>query len=226
MGAFGGFLITMDLTDTPPTLDQQLALDAARALDEDALRVIFTEARTANGFLPAPVSRKLLERAVELAELGPTSANTLPVRYVFVESPAAKERLKPALSPGNLDKTMAAPVTAIVAADLKFFENIPRTFPTRPEMANNFIGEGKDEFVKGFARDNALLQMGYFIIALRALGLDSGAMGGFDKSKVDAEFFPDGRFLTLYLINIGYADTTKSFPRLPRLAPAEISQFV
>jgi 3-hydroxypropanoate dehydrogenase len=216
----------MDLTDTTPTLEQQLALKADRALDENALRTIFTEARTANGFLPAPVSRRQLEEAIELAELGPTSANTLPVRYVFVESPAAKERLKPALSAGNLDKTMAAPVTAIVAADLKFFENIPRTFPTRPEMANNFIGEGKDEFVKGFARDNALLQMGYFIIALRALGLDAGAMGGFDKPKVDAEFFPDGRFLTLYLINIGYADPTKTFPRLPRLAPGEIASFI
>jgi len=216
----------MDLTNTAPPVEEQVALMAARALDENALRTIFTEARTANGFLPGPVTREQLTAAIELAELGPTSANTLPVRYVFVETPEAKERLKPALSPGNLDKTMAAPVTAIVAADLLFYENIARTFPTRPEMANNFIGEGKADFVRTFARDNALLQMGYFIIALRALGLDCGAMGGFDKPKVDAEFFPDGRFITLYLINIGYGDPTKSFPRLPRLAPAEIATFV
>jgi 3-hydroxypropanoate dehydrogenase len=216
----------MDLTDTTPTLEQQLALLRARALDENALRSIFSEARTANGFLDAPVTRDQLMAAVELAELGPTSANTLPVRYVFVESAAGKERLKPALSPGNLPKTMAAPVTAIVAADAKFFENIPRTFPTRPEMAANFAGEEKAEFARGFARDNALLQMGYFIIALRALGLDAGAMGGFDKPTVDAAFFPDGRLFALYLINIGYIDMTKTFPRLPRLGPDEISQFV
>jgi nitroreductase len=120
---------------------------------------------------------------------------------------------------------MAAPVTAIVAADSKFFENIPRTFPTRPEMAANFTGPEKAEFARGFARDNAMLQMGYFIVALRALGLDAGAMGGFDKPKVDAEFFPDGRFFTLYLINNGYADTSKAFPRLPRLGPDEIARF-
>ncbi len=215
----------MDFTTTAPTKEQQLALMRARALDENALRTIFTEARTANGFLDAPITRRQLEEAIELAELGPTSANTLPVRYVFVESPEAKERLKPALSPTNVAKTMAAPVTAIVAADTKFFENIPRTFPTRPEMAANFAGEEKAEFARGFARDNALLQMGYFIIALRALGLDAGAMGGFDKPKVDAEFFPDGRFFTLYLINIGYADTTAAFPRLPRLRPDEIARW-
>jgi nitroreductase len=93
-------------------------------------------------------------------------------------------------------------------------------------MVANFAGEEKAEFTRGFARDNALLQMGYFIIALRALGLDAGAMGGFDKTKVDAEFFPDGRFFTLYLINIGYADTTASYPRLPRLHPDEIARWV
>jgi len=216
----------MDLTNVAPTLDEQIALKAGRALDETALRTIFTEARTANGFLSGAVSRAQLEAAIELAELAPTSANTLPVRYVFVESPAAKERLKPALSAGNTEKTMAAPVTAIVAADLKFYENIPRTFPTRPQMADLFVGDDKAEFTRTFARDNAILQMGYFIIALRALGLDCGAMGGFDKPKVDAEFFPDGRFITLYLINIGYGDDSKVFPRLPRLAPGEIATFV
>ena len=160
-----------------------------------------------------------------IAELGPTSANTLPVRYVFVESAAGKEKLRPALSPGNLDKTMKAPVTAIVAADLKFYENIPRTFPTRPEMAANFSPPEKAEFTRGFARDNAILQMAYFIIAARAVGLDAGPMGGFDRELLDAAFFPDGRLISLFLINLGYADDTKTFPRLPRLRPSEIATF-
>jgi len=159
-------------------------------LDERALRALFLEARTANGFLDAPVSREVLERAVEIAELGPTSANALPARYVFVQSPEAKERLKPAVGPTNLDKTMKAPATMIVAADLKFYENFARTFPTRPEMADRFKLPEQAEATRAFARDNALLQMGYFILAARALGLDCGAMGGFDRTKVDAEFFP------------------------------------
>jgi len=215
----------MDSSTIPPTPEQILELKVQRALDENALRLIFFEARTANGFLDAPVARELLERAVEIAELGPTSANTLPVRYVFVESAAGKEKLRPALSPGNLDKTMKAPVTAIVAADLKFYENIPRTFPTRPEMAANFSPPEKAEFTRGFARDNAILQMAYFIIAARAVGLDAGPMGGFDRELLDAAFFPDGRLISLFLINLGYADDTKTFPRLPRLRPSEIATF-
>jgi 3-hydroxypropanoate dehydrogenase len=216
----------VNVSETPPTLEQIVELKKNRVIDEHALRTLFTEARTANGFLDAPVSRELLERVVEIAELGPTSANSLPVRYVFVTSPEAKERLKPCVGPSNLAKTMAAPATAIVAADLKFYENFARTFPTRPEMANNFAGEEKAEIAKAFSRDNALLQMGYFTLAARALGLDCGPMAGFDRVKTDAEFFPDGRFISLYLINIGYGDDTKYFPRLPRLEPAEIAQFL
>ena len=216
----------MNVSETPPTLEQIIELKKDRVIDEHALRTLFTEARTANGFLDAPVSRELLERVVEIAELGPTSANSLPVRYVFVTSPEAKERLKPCVGPTNLPKTMAAPATAIVAADLKFYENFARTFPTRPQMADNFSGPDKAEVAKGFARDNALLQMGYFTLAARALGLDCGPMGGFDRVKTDAEFFPDGRFISLFLINIGYGDDTKYFPRLPRLEPAEIAQFI
>jgi 3-hydroxypropanoate dehydrogenase len=216
----------VDTSNIPPTREQALELKARRALDETALRTIFLEARTANGFLDEPIRRELLERAVELAELGPTSANALPVRYVFVESPEAKEKLRPALSPGNLEKTMKAPATAIVAADLRFYENFPRTFPTRPEMRDNFAGPEKLETTRAFARDNALLQMGYFIIAARACGLDAGPMGGFDRSIVDAAFFADGRLISLYLINLGYGDDAKSFPRLPRLTPGEIAAFV
>jgi 3-hydroxypropanoate dehydrogenase len=145
---------------------------------------------------------------------------------VIVQSPEAKEKLKPAMAPANLEKTMKAPATIIVAADLKFYLNFPRTFPTRPEMADRFSPPENAEMAKGFARDNALLQMGYLTIALRSLGLDVGPMGGFDKEKVDAAFFPDGAFISLYLMNVGYADDSKSFPRLPRLPVGEIAKFV
>jgi 3-hydroxypropanoate dehydrogenase len=216
----------VNVSDIAPTPEQAIEILKSRAIDERALRALFLEARTANGFLDAPVSREVLERAVEISELGPTSANALPARYVFVQSPEAKERLKPAVGPTNLDKTMKAPATVIVAADLKFYENFARTFPTRPEMADRFKSPDQAEATKAFARDNALLQMGYFILAARALGLDCGPMGGFDRTKVDAEFFPDGRLISLFLINIGYIDASKGFPRLPRLEPAEIATFL
>jgi 3-hydroxypropanoate dehydrogenase len=216
----------VNLSETPPTLAQTIELKKQRAVDEHALRTLFLEARTANGFLDAPVSRELLERVVEISELGPTSANSLPVRYVFVQSPEAKERLKPCVGPSNLAKTMAAPATAIVAADLKFYENFPRTFPTRPEMRDRMAAPDQVATVREFARDNALLQMGYFTLAARALGLDCGPMAGFDRAKTDAEFFPDGRLISIFLINIGYGDDTKYFPRLPRLEPAEIAEFI
>lgn len=216
----------MNVPDIPPTLEQAIAIKRERAINEQALRTLFLEARTANGFLDAPVPREVLQRAVEIAELGPTSANSLPVRYVFVISPEAKERLRPCVSPGNLEKSMKAPATAIVAADLRFYENFARTFPTRPQMADNFSGPDKAEAAKMFARDNALLQMGYFTLAARAVGLDCGPMGGFDRAKTDAEFFPDGRLISLFLINIGYGDDSKGFPRLPRLPAAEIATFL
>jgi len=216
----------VNVPDTQPTLAQAIELKQQRAVNEQALRTLFLEARTANGFLDAPVSRETFERIVEISELGPTSANSLPARYVFVVSPEGKERLKPCVGPSNLDKTMKAPATVIVAADLKFYENFARTFPTRPQMADNFSPPEKAATAREFARDNALLQMGYFILAARALGLDCGPMGGFDRAKTDAEFFPDGRLISLFLIIIGYLDDSKGFPRLPRLEPAEIATFV
>jgi 3-hydroxypropanoate dehydrogenase len=216
----------VNVPDIAPTLEQAIKIKQQRAIDESSLRTIFLEARTSNGFLDAPVPRELLERAVEIAELGPTSANSLPARYVFVQSPQAKERLRPCVGAGNLEKTMKAPATAIVAADLKFYENFPRTFPTRPQMADNFSPPEKAASTREFSRDNSILQMAYFMIAARALGLDCGPMAGFDRAKTDAEFFPDGRFISLFLINVGYGDDSKGFPRLPRLAPAEIAQFL
>jgi len=208
-----------------PTHDEIVAQKSARAVDERALRTIFTDAHSANRFLPKPVPRELLKRAVELTEHGPTSANTLPLRIVFVESAEAKERLRPALSAGNVDKTMSAPVTAIVAADLEFYEHIPRLFPQKPEMKNVFAGPERAEFSRAQAFMNATLQGGYFILAVRSLGLDAGPMGGFDREKTDATFFPDGKLKSIFLVALGYADDTKSFPRGPRFAVDEIVRF-
>jgi len=215
----------MNVSEPAPTIAQIVALKQQRAIDEHSLRSLFLEARTANGFLDIPVPRELFERAVEIAELGPTSANSLPARYVFVQSPEAKERLKPCVGPSNLAKTMVAPATVIFAADVKFYENFARTFPTRPEMKERTAAQPLEK-IRESARDNALLQMGYFTLACRALGLDCGPMAGFDREKTDAEFFPDGRFVSIFLINLGYGDDTKFFPRLPRLEVAEIATFL
>jgi 3-hydroxypropanoate dehydrogenase len=215
----------MNGEEPQPSVEQIVALKQERSVDEHCLRTIFLEARTANGFLDVPVPRELFERAVEIAEIGPTSANALPARYVFVQSPEAKERLRPCVGQFNLAKTMAAPATVIFAADLKFYENFPRTFPTRPEMRERAAADAPEK-VRESARDNALLQMGYFIIAARAVGLDCGPMAGFDREKTDAEFFPDGRFISIFLINLGYGDDSKYFPRLPRLEPGEIATFL
>jgi 3-hydroxypropanoate dehydrogenase len=214
-----------DIILPTPNSEEIIELKAGRALDERALETIFTAARTANGFIDRKIPHQLLDRALELALLGPTSANMLPMRVVFVESAEAKEKLKPALNEGNRDKTMAAPVTAIMATDLKFFEHFPRLFPERGEMFKGMFGELPPEIQRGQAWDNAVLQMAYFIIALRSVGLDSGPMAGFERPIVDAAFFPDGRFVSQYLINIGYGDDTKVWPRLPRFEAHDIALY-
>ena len=187
-------------------------------LDNEALNAIFREARTHSAWLPRPVDDDLLRRVYELACLGPTSANTTPMRIVFVKSQEAKERLKPALMAGNVDKTMAAPVCAIIANDTRFYEHMPRLFPPNPGFANLFTTPGKEEFTRTHILRNGSLQGAYFIIAARALGLDTGPMSGFDNAKVDAAFFPDGRYKSNFLVNLGYGDPAKLFPRLPRLS--------
>jgi len=204
-------------------LDRASAEKAARRLDERALRTLFTDARTANGFLDRPVPQAVLDELTALVELGPTAANALPLRLVYVTTPEGKERLRPALAEGNVEKTMAAPVTAIVAADLRFYEHLPRLFPHR-DMRAAFAGEQNAASAREFALMNATLQGGYFILAARALGLDAGPMGGFDKAKVDAEFFPDGSRASIMLVNLGYGDDAKLFARNPRLDVEEIAQ--
>jgi 3-hydroxypropanoate dehydrogenase len=205
-------------------LANQQSFDVAQErLSDEALDRIFREARTHNGWLERPVPHALLEEAVELAKLGPTAVNASPFRVVFVETPEAKQRLKVTLSPGNVDKTMAAPVTAIVGHDLAFHDHLPRLFPhadVRPMFAGN------EAVAVHTATQSGTLQLAYFILALRAVGLDTGPMGGFDKDKVDAAFFGGTTIRSNLLVNIGYGDHTKLFPRSPRLAFSEIASFV
>ena len=185
------------------------------AISGEALDQLFRKARTHNGWLPKPVPAKLLREIYDLARLGPTSANSSPARFVFATTPEAKERLRPALSPGNLDKTMAAPVTVIIAYDTEFHEKLPKLFPPR-DMRSLFAGNAA--LIQETAFRNSSLQGAYFILAARAIGLDCGPMSGFDAAKVNAEFFPDGKWKTNFLCNLGYGDPSKLFPRSPRLS--------
>lgn len=181
---------------------------------DEALKTLFLDARTANGFTDRPVDPGLLRRAYELAALAPTSMNAQPARYVFVTSPEAKARLMPAMSPGNVDKTAAAPVTVIVATDTRFYEHMPQIW--HGEGAKERF-EANPALVQATATRNSTLGGAYFILAARAVGLDCGPMSGVDLAKVDAEFFPDGRLKTNFVINLGYADHSKTFARNPRL---------
>jgi len=186
-------------------------------LNDQALDTLFRNARTQNGFLDKPVSDAQLRALYELMKWGPTTMNSQPARLVFVRSKAGKEKLAPALSPGNRDKTMAAPVTAIIAYDLQFYENLPRMFPNNPNAKAAFAGEEKKAHVQTTALRNGSLQGAYLILAARALGLDCGPMSGFDNAKVDAAFFPEGRMKSNFLCNLGVGDPAKVFPRNPRL---------
>ncbi|GAC1543032.1 MAG: malonic semialdehyde reductase [Vulcanimicrobiaceae bacterium] len=170
--------------------------------------------------------RDLLERLVELAELGPTSNNALPMRVVFAHSPAAKERLRPALSAGNVAKTMGAPVTAIVAADVAFHLHRPERFADAARFRERYGGPDGAAAARAFATTNATLQGAYLMLAARALGLDAGPMGGFDRALVDAAFFAGTTFEALWLCNFGYADASAERPRASRLTVAEVATFV
>lgn len=184
-------------------------------LDDRALDVIFRKARTHNGWLPKPVSDETLRRLYELMKWAPTSANCSPARILFLRSPEAKERLKPALSSGNRDKTMAAPVTALVAYDLKFYDLLPRLFPHDQKARGWFTSD--ETVARATAFRNGTLQGAYMIVAARAVGLDCGPMSGFDNAKVDAEFFAGQDVKSNFLCNLGYGDPAKLFNRSPRL---------
>jgi nitroreductase len=180
-----------------------------------SLDQLFFKARTANGFTNQPVPLALLQQAYDIAKMGATSMNTQPTRYVFLNSPESRARLLPALSPGNVDKTRAAPVTVIVATDTRFFEHMPQVWHGAGAKE---MFEADLPMTQATATRNGTLGAAYFMIAARAVGLDCGPMSGVDLAKVNAEFFSDGRFQTNFLINLGYGDNSKLFDRNPRLA--------
>src|SRR6266850_8397017 len=177
-----------------------------RTVDDTALDTLFREARSYTKWQPRPVTDETVQALYDLLKWAPTSANASPARFAFLRSKEAKERLRPALAPLNVEKTMTAPVTVIVAYDMKFYEQLPKLFPQNPGMAKLF--ESSPEMVEATARRNSTLQGAYLIMAARALGLDCGPMSGFDHAKVDEEFFAAG-------------DPSKLHPRLPRLPFAE-----
>ncbi|MGA2792790.1 MAG: malonic semialdehyde reductase [Roseiarcus sp.] len=203
--------------------DRKTPILERKPIDAAAVAQVFTEARTHNGFLDLPVPDQLLRDAVDLAKIAPTSANMSPLRVVFLKSTAAKARLKPFLAPGNLDKTTAAPVVAITAYDRKFYDHLPFLFPHADARA---WFAGNEAFANDSAYKNGTLQVAYLILALRAVGLDTGPMTGFDNAKVDAEFFPDGQYKSNVLINIGYGDASKLFPRSPRFSFDQIAKII
>ena len=202
-------------------------------IDDAALDTLFREARTYTKWQPRPVTDDTLRNLYELLKWAPTSANASPARFAFLRTKESKERLRPALAPLNVAKTMAAPVTVIVAYDLKFYEQLPKLFPQNPGIVKLF--EGNPEMVEVTAKRNSSLQGAYLIMAARSLGLDCGPMSGFDQAKVDEEFFsagkpcfgcdqeffPEGHVRTNFLCNLGYGDPSALHPRLARLAFAE-----
>ncbi len=183
--------------------------------DDATLDLVLRKARNHSAWRDKPVTDEQLRRIWDIAKTGPTSANCSPARVLFLRSQKDKERLRPTLSPTNVDKTMAAPVTALIGYDTRFYDLLPQLFPRNPDMRARFADNKPFAEINAFR--NGTLQGAYFIIAARAIGLDCGAMSGFDNAKVDAEFFPDGRVKSNFLCNLGYGDASKLPPPIPRL---------
>lgn len=216
------------MSDPNATADQA-AREAAKAFqsqgltaDEQSLRLLFTEARTHYGWQDRDVSEDTLKELYEIAKMGPTSMNQQPMRVIFIRSEAAKNRLDPCLFEANRPKMRSAPVTAIIAFDLNFFEELPKLFPPNPNAQDIFSGNATAAQINAFR--NGTLQGAYVMLAARAVGLDVGAMSGFDNAKLDEEFFHGTSLKSNFLINLGYADTSKIFRRLPRLPYEDVCQ--
>lgn len=193
-------------------------------IDQNAVETLFTEARTHNVWQDKDVSEEKLRELHHLMQFGPTSMNCQPLRVIFLKSQAAKERLKPALMPNNQEKTMKSPVVAVLGYDTKFYEHLPRMFAHNKEAMSLF--EGKTEFINTTAFRNSSIQGGYFILAARSVGLDTGPMSGFNNATVDEEFWPDGKVKSNFLCNLGYGDSTALFPRGDRFAFEEVCEFL
>jgi 3-hydroxypropanoate dehydrogenase len=193
------------------------------SVSAEALDQIFRQAHTYRVWRPEPVPEQMLRDLYDLARMGPTSANSTPARFVFIASEVGKQRLLPALDPANLEKTRSAPVTAIVAYDTEFYEQFPKLMPG-VDQRSRFVG--KPELIEETAFRNGTLEGAYLIVAARALGLDCGPMSGFNKEKIDQEFFPDGKWKANFLCNLGYGDHSKIPARAPRLPFEEACQIL
>ena len=192
-------------------------------ISRSALDQLFLEARSHNAWQSEDVPDVILQELVDITKMGPTSANCCPARFVFVKSTEAKNRLKPHLSPGNVEKTMTAPVCAIIAHDMNFHEHLPKLFPH--DDARSWFA-GNDELILATAVRNGTLQGAYFMLAARALGLDVGAMSGFDNAGVDGEFFPQGHIKSNFLCNLGIGDPAGLFDRSPRFEFDEMAEIL
>ncbi len=215
------------MSDQDPNKQAQEEFAAMRAaiggIGESAMRLLFTEARTVNGWLDREVSEGQIREVFDLMKMAPTSANVSPARLTVVRSPEGKERLRPALSGGNLDKTMAAPATFIVAYDLDFAQRLDFLFPHDAGAAGWFAGE---EITLETAFRNGTLQGAYLIMAARAVGLDCGPMSGFDNAVVDEAFYAGTRVKSNFLCNVGYGDPASIFARSPRFAFDDVCEIV
>lgn len=187
---------------------------------------LFRTARTQNAWTSEPVSDEQIKALYDIYKMGPTSGNCQPSRVIFVRSAEGKARLLPAMSPGNQEKTKTAPVTAIIGFDTHFYEHLPRLFPHNPAMKDNFAGPGKEGAAHAAAFRNGSLQGAYLMIAARSLGLDVGAMSGFDAAKVDAEFWAGTAVKTNFICNIGHGDPAKVMGRLPRFDFDDINKII
>ena len=185
------------------------------ALSNEALDTLFREARSHNGWQDTSVTDEQLHQIYDLMKMGPTAANACPARLLFIKSAEAKERLKPCLSEGNIEKSMSAPVVAVIGMDMEFYEQLPKLFP-HTDARSWYVGK-PEEVIHTAAFRNSTLQGAYFMLAARSLGLDCGPMSGFDAVKLEAEFFPDGKIKANFICAIGHGDASKIFARHPRL---------
>lgn len=192
-------------------------------ISNDSLNQLFLEARTHAHWQEKEVPDALLKEIYDVCKMGPTSANCCPIRIIFVKSQQAKEKLKPALVEGNIEKTMSAPVTAILAADYEFYKHLPKLFPHEDAKA---WFEGNPSLIEATAFRNSSLQGAYFIIAARALGLDCGPMSGFNNAYIDKHFFKDTGFKSNFLCNLGYGKPERLYPRAPRFDFDEVCQII
>lgn len=202
---------------------EELKLPKRQRLDDRALDLLLRTARTHNGWSQKPVPERMLRELADLVKMGPTSANSSPARLIFITTASGRQRLKPYLDPGNVDKTMAAPVTVIIGTDFEFYEYLPQLFP-HADAKSWFAG--KEEKIRDTAVRNATLQGGYLILAARALGLDCGPMSGFDMAGVDAEFFAETPVKSNFLVSLGFGTTENMFQRSPRLSFDAFCQIV